>query len=76
MERGTLGGAFGRCQTPAGRPIGQMETLGFRLTETLFPTGRSGMHRISAGPWRDDKTSAFRDYDFGRLIGGTIPLAR
>jgi Fic family protein len=24
---------------------------------SLFPTGRSGMHRISVGAWRDDKTA-------------------
>jgi Fic family protein len=27
---------------------------------SLFPTGRSGMHRIAVGAWRDDRTSAMQ----------------
>ena len=27
---------------------------------SLFPTGRSGMHRITVGAWRDDKTAPMR----------------
>ena len=29
----------------------------FRWHASLFPTGRSGMHRIVVGAWRDDRTS-------------------
>ena len=32
----------------------------FAGTPSLFPTGRSGMHRISVGAWRDDRPGRCR----------------
>lgn len=29
----------------------------FAWHASLFPTGRSGMHRITVGAWRDDHTA-------------------
>ncbi len=36
------------------RPLSDERLFGWHAA--LFPTGRSGMHRITAGAWRDDKT--------------------
>ena len=32
----------------------------FDWHSSLFPTGRSGMHRITVGAWRDDRTAAMQ----------------
>ena len=37
------------------QPLTQERLLGWHAA--LFPTGRSGMHRITVGAWRDDSTS-------------------
>ena len=37
------------------RPLATERLFGWHAS--LFPTGRSGMHRITVGGWRDDRTS-------------------
>ena len=38
-----------------GQPLTSERLLGWHAS--LFPTGRSGMHRISVGAWRDDSAA-------------------
>lgn len=40
------------------QPLTEERLFGWHAA--LFPTGRSGMHRISAGRWRDDRVAAMQ----------------
>ncbi len=40
------------------QPLTEERLFGWHAS--LFPTGRSGMHRIAVGAWRDDRTSAMQ----------------
>ena len=40
------------------QPLTQARLFGWHAS--LFPTARSGMHRITVGRWRDDRTSAMQ----------------